>query len=69
MTSKKSIQDIIGEIPEGLNEIEKIRYIYIRLGKYFIYNINFFINEEHKQQKMYNKKIDLQNGFIACFEK
>ena len=44
MTSKKSIQDIIGEIPEGLNEIEKIRYIYIRLGKYFIYNINFFIN-------------------------
>lgn len=61
MTSKKSIQDIIGEIPEGLNEIEKIRYIYIKLGKYFIYNINFFINEEHKQQKMYNKKIDIQN--------
>lgn len=61
MTNKKSIDTIIGQIPEGLTEIEKIRYIYIKLGKYFVYNISFFINEEHKQKKMYHKKIDFKN--------
>lgn len=56
MTNKKSIDTIIGQIPEGLTEIEKIRYIYIKLGKYFVYNISFFINEEHKQKKCIIKK-------------
>lgn len=63
MTRGKSIEEIIGDIPEGLSEIEKIRYIYIKLGKYFVYNINFIINqnEDEKQKRVYKKEVNLEN--------
>lgn len=62
MNSGKTIEEIIGDIPEGLNDIEKIRYIYLKLGKYFVYNINFVINENEdtKQKKVYKKEINLE---------
>lgn len=62
MNRGKKIEEIIGDIPEGLNDIEKIRYIYLKLGKYFVYNINFVINENEdtKQKKVYKKEINLE---------
>jgi hypothetical protein len=57
MTKGKPIEEIIGDIPENLSEIEKVRYIYLKLGKYFIYNINFIINkDEDEMKKKYIKK-------------
>lgn len=63
MTKGKPIEEIIGDIPENLSEIEKVRYIYLKLGKYFIYNINFIINqdEDEMKKKVYKKEINLEN--------
>ena len=55
-----SIEELIGQIPEGLNEIQTIRYIYIKLGKFFNYNIEFLFSDKKTQEHVYNKKIDLK---------
>lgn len=63
MNNKKtvSVKDIIGKMPEDLTEIEKIRYIYLKLGKFFRYNPNIVYMDRKKLIEMYNTKIDLEN--------
>lgn len=54
-----TLDEIIGEIPDNLNEIEIIRYIYIKLGKFFIYNIEFLFSDRQMQEQVYSKKFDV----------
>ena len=45
------INKILNEIPDNLTDIEKARYMYIALGKYFSYDEQFVISNSDKEKK------------------
>ena len=61
-----SINEIIENMPKGLSQLEKTRYIYLELGKIFSYNIEFFYAEDDKTlQDIYDEEItvnDIEKG-------
>ena len=53
-----SINEMIENMPEGLSQLEKTRYIYLELGKIFSYNLDFFYTEDDKTlQDIYDEEI------------
>lgn len=61
-----SINKIIENMPKGLSQLEKTRYIYLELGKIFSFNIELFYAPDDKTlQDIYDKEItvnDIENG-------
>lgn len=53
MSSK--IDKIISSIPDGLSEIEIIRYIYLKCGELFTYNRDFCYASEEKVIELYDE--------------
>lgn len=46
----------IKNMPENLNDIEKARYIYIQLGKYFSYDERYLTSgTQEKRDELFNK--------------
>ena len=49
---------ILSEIPKNLTPIEKARYIYIQLGKYFSYDEKYITTESEEEKKqIFNRDI------------
>mgnify|MGYP004690057939 CR=1 FL=1 len=40
---------------QGLNDIEKLRYVYIDLGKRFAFDLDFSFGNTKSKQKIYHK--------------
>ena len=58
---------------QGLNDIEKLRYVYIDLGKRFAFDLDFSFGNTKSKQKIYHKSgtLDgieegLENNVIIC---
>lgn len=60
---------LLQSIPEGLNQIEIARFLYIELGKYFIYDDEFVSSEDmNRRQEIASKNIDdIKNNKVVCF--
>ena len=50
-----SLNFIMSSIPDNLTDLEKVRYIYINLGKIFCYDYRIIIDES-----VVNKKINYE---------
>ena len=59
----QEIKKIIENIPKDLTVLEKIRWIYIRLGKIFSYDFRIISNPEISKNT-----VDLSNNFISKYE-
>lgn len=61
-------EKFLEKMPDGLSDIEKARYIYINLGKYFSYDTKYVISETmEEKQKVFDKEIeDIENDKIIC---
>lgn len=59
---------IIEKMPDGLTQIEKARYIYIQLGKYFSYDERYITSESDDERKeIFDKNIgDIENDKVVC---
>ena len=59
---------LIQSIPEGLNQIEIARFLYIELGKYFIYDPEFVSEQDiEKRREIANRNIDeIKNNRVVC---
>ena len=59
---------IIENMPKGLTQIEKARYIYIQLGKIFSYDERYITSESEEEKKqIFNKKIeDVIDNKVVC---
>ena len=66
--SKNIINKILIEIPENYTDIEKARYVYIQLGKYFSYDDQFLTsNNEKEKEFIFNKSIDdIVSDRVVC---
>ena len=58
---------------QGLNDIEKLRYIYIDLGKRFVFDLDFSFGNTKSKQKIYHKsgtldgiEESLESNVIIC---
>ena len=50
---------IIDEMPEGLTQIEKARYIYVQLGKYFSYDERYITSQsDEEKREIFDRDID-----------
>ena len=58
-----SINYIMSSIPENLTDLEKVRYIYINLGKIFSYDYRVIVDES-----VINEKIDYLNNEISRYK-
>lgn len=54
----KSADKIIEKIPEGLSELEKARYIYIQLGKLFVFDEKYWLGNEKSKKRIYKQAIN-----------
>lgn len=64
--SEEIIKSIIDRIPSNLNDIEKVRYIYISLGKIVSMDIN---NIDSKNESLSFNTISTINNIWGCIEK
>lgn len=64
--SEEIIKSIIDSIPNNLNDIEKIRYIYISLGKIVSMDIN---NIDSKNESISFNTISTINNIWGCIDK
>lgn len=60
---------LLKSIPEGLNQIEIARFLYIELGKYFIYDDEFVSSEDMNQRQAIARKNidDITDNKVVCF--
>ena len=59
--------EIINNIPKGLNDIEKARFIYIKLGKFFSYDEEYITGDMFVKQYLFDKGIkDIQGNKVVC---
>lgn len=59
---------IIEEMPEGLSQIEKARYIYIQLGKYFSYDERYITSQsDEEKREIFDRDIsDIVDDRVVC---
>ena len=59
---------IIEEMPEGLTQIEKARYIYIQLGKYFSYDERYITSpSDEEKREIFDRDIsDIVDDKVVC---
>ena len=51
---------ILGEMPENLTQLEKARYIYLKLGQYLNFNTTFQNTSEDNFFKIFGSKVDTE---------
>ena len=59
---KEEFLSIINNIPSNLSEIEKVRYLYIKLGRLFCYNYMIVIDKELVPE------LDLNSSFLCRYQ-
>ena len=59
---------IIEEMPEGLTQIEKARYIYVQLGKYFSYDERYITSQSNEEKKeIFDRNMeDIVDDKVVC---
>ena len=59
---------LLNSIPKGLNQIEIARFLYIQLGKYFIYDTDVIETQDiEMKKKIANRGIDeITNNKVVC---
>ena len=59
---------IIEDMPKELNQIEMARYIYIQLGKYFLYDEKYITSEsDEEKREIFDRDIeDIENDKVVC---
>jgi len=59
---------IIDEMPEGLTQIEKARYIYVQLGKYFSYDERYITSQSDEEKRaIFDRDIDdIVDDKVVC---
>ncbi len=59
---------LLKSIPEGLNQIETARFLYIELGKYFIYDPDVIAaqDKETRKQIAYRDINEITNNKVVC---
>ena len=59
---------IIDEMPEGLTQIEKARYIYVQLGKYFSYDERYITSQsDEEKREIFDRDIeDIVDDKVVC---
>lgn len=58
-----SLNLLISNIPDNLSTIEKVRWLYIKLGKLFSYNYNII-----SDKTIMDQKLDFENDFISRYQ-
>lgn len=61
MIKKIKFIDLLKYIPEGLNDLEKARWVYIKLGKTITYDMNVFYLRDEILGDVYNQKVDINS--------
>ena len=57
MTKKDLIESIIHNMPEGLTELEKARYIYIELGKQRAFDTRYYYGSSSEKKRVYKQSL------------
>lgn len=62
------VDKIFKDMPPNLTQVEKARYIYIQLGKYFSYDEQYIIsNSEKEKREIFDRDIeDIVNDKVVC---
>ena len=66
---KNLLEEMKNNMPQDLNKDEKIRYVYLYLGKKFKKDVNFFYGAKKRRSIIYNKDVDIKskNSFsVIC---
>ena len=61
MEQKIKFIELLKDIPEGLNDLEKARWLYIKLGKTITYDMNVFYLRDERLKDVYNQKVDINS--------
>jgi len=66
--NEKRIKDLIEHIPQNFTDLEKARYIYIKLGRYFSYDGKYISSKtEEEKEGIYYKDVDnISDDKIVC---
>ena len=62
-----SINFIMSSVPDGLTDLEKVRYIYINLGKIFSYDYRIVADESVAEEKVDYSKNDI-GRYKTCYQ-
>ena len=52
---------IIENMPDGLTDMEKARYLYIAVCKFYSYNPEFITGDEHIRKELFDEDVDINN--------
>ena len=73
MSSLEKYIEEVKENTENFSDIEKLRYVYLYLGKRFSFNLDFSFGNSETKKKIYNKshksnelEQSMENNTIIC---
>lgn len=58
---KNLVRDIIEKMPKNLTDMEKARYIYIEVCRFFIYDPKYLLAEKNEKAEIFNEDIDISS--------
>ena len=61
MKRKIKFVDLLKDIPEGLTDLEKARWLYLKLGKTITYDMNVFYLRDEVLGDVYNQKVNINS--------
>lgn len=53
--------EIIERMPDNLTDMEKVRYIYIEVCRFFVYNTEYITGDDNEKVKLFAEDVDLNN--------
>ena len=57
---KDLVRDIIDKMPKDLTDMEKARYIYIAVCRFFVYDPRFLLGDSTEKAEIFNEDIDIK---------
>ena len=55
----KVLNEIVINMPEGLTEIQKVRYLYLEVCRFFVYNPEYITGDGEKKKELFNQDINI----------
>ena len=55
----KVLNEIIANMPKGLTELQKVRYLYIEVCRFFVYNPEYITGSGEKKKEIFNQDVNI----------
>lgn len=56
---EKVLMEVVENMPEGLTDMQKVRYVYLEVCRFFVYNPEYITVDDEKKYQIFHSDIDI----------